>query len=162
MSVEIKNHKAEFVAELNAAFTEALEKIGMVAESYAKTKCPVDTGFLRNSITHAIEGQGAAISGYTDNSGSQTGVYTGTADGGGADIVKSVYVGTNLDYAVYVELGTGEFATGGGGRPTPWVYQDASGKWHRTSGQKAQPFLKPAATDYADIYRAIFESTLKG
>ena len=33
----------------------ALEEIGLVAEGYAKRLCPVDTGRLRNSITHAID-----------------------------------------------------------------------------------------------------------
>jgi hypothetical protein len=144
MSVEIKDHKDEFVEALNSAFMNALEKIGMVAESYAKAKCPVDTGFLRNSITHAIEGQGAAITEYTDNSGSQTGTYSGIAGGGSADIVKSVYIGTNVEYAVDVELGTGIYATGGGG----------------SSGQKARPYLKPAATEHADHYKMVFLSEL--
>ena len=33
-------------------------------------------------------------------------------------------VGTNIEYAPYVELGTGLFATDGDGRKTPWSYQD--------------------------------------
>ena len=42
-----------------------------------------------------------------------------------------------------------------------WGIQDAQGNWHRTSGQKAQPFLKPAATEHADKYRAIMKDALK-
>ena len=53
-------------------------------------------------------------------------------------------VGTNVEYAPYVEIGTGIYSTQGGGRQTPWVYQDANGEWHRTSGSKPQPFMKPA------------------
>ena len=47
----------------------------------------------------------------------------------------SACVGTNSEYGAYVEFGTGKHVSGG--RPTPWVYQDANGNWHRTNGQKA-------------------------
>lgn len=53
-------------------------------------------------------------------------------------------VSTNVEYAPYVEIGTGIYSSEGGGRQTPWVYQDAKGQWHRTSGQKPHPFMKPA------------------
>ena len=53
-------------------------------------------------------------------------------------------VGTNVEYAPYVEIGTGIYSTEGNGRQTPWSYQDARGEWHTTSGMAAQPFLKPA------------------
>ena len=52
---------------------------------------------------------------------------------------ETVYVGTNVEYAPYVEFGTGKFAEGGGGRPTPWSYQDDKGNWHTTNGMKPQP-----------------------
>lgn len=54
------------------------------------------------------------------------------------------WVSTNVEYAPYVEIGTGIYSSEGGGRQTPWVYQDAKGEWHRTSGSKPQPFMKPA------------------
>lgn len=50
---------------------------------------------------------------------------------------------TPLEYAPYVEYGTGLFAEEGG-RSTPWIYKDDKGEWHRTSGQKPQPFMRPA------------------
>lgn len=53
-------------------------------------------------------------------------------------------VGTNVEFAPYVELGTGLFAAKGNGRQTPWTYQDAKGEWHTTIGQHPQPFLQPA------------------
>lgn len=53
-------------------------------------------------------------------------------------------VGTNKEYAPYVEYGTGIFASEGNGRDTPWSYQDDEGNWHTTVGQKPQPFLEPA------------------
>lgn len=54
------------------------------------------------------------------------------------------YVGTNVEYAVYVEFGTGEFAENGRGRKGGWVYQDPSGEWFFTYGQAPQPYLRPA------------------
>ena len=50
---------------------------------------------------------------------------------------------TPLEYAPYVEYGTGLFAEEGG-RSTPWVYKDDKGEWHKTSGQKPHPFMRPA------------------
>lgn len=71
----------------------------------------------------------------------------------------AVYVGTNSEYGPYVELGAGKFCPGG--RRTPWVYQDAKGRWHRTEGRRAQPFLKPAVADHSGTYRSIIEGEMK-
>ena len=57
MSVTIHDHSAEVSAEIKAALLRGLEKCGLVAEGYAKKLCPVDTGNLRNSITHMIDEQ---------------------------------------------------------------------------------------------------------
>lgn len=51
---------------------------------------------------------------------------------------------TPLEYAPYVEFGTGLFAESGGRADVPWSYQDDSGEWHSTSGQHPQPFMRPA------------------
>lgn len=76
--VEVRQDNTdEFRDGLDAALTRALEKVGLVAEGYAKRLCPVDTGRLRNSITHVL-------------------------DPGG----RAVQVGTNVEYGPYVELGT--------------------------------------------------------
>lgn len=73
MSVTIQDHSAEVSTEIKAALLRGLEKIGLVAEGYAKNLCPVDTGNLRNSITHVVD------------------------EGGDA-----VYIGTNSEYGAYV------------------------------------------------------------
>jgi phage gpG-like protein len=70
-----------------------MKKACLLVENDAKRNCPVDTGRLRQSITHRIEGS--------------TGI-----------------VGTNVEYAPYVEYGTGKHALGGNGRKTPWAYTD--------------------------------------
>lgn len=67
----------------------------------------------------------------------------------------TAYIGSNVEYAAYVELGTGKYYPGG--RKTPWTYQDGNGEWHMTNGQRAQPFLKPAIEDNLEQYRAIIK-----
>ena len=67
-------------------------------------------------------------------------------------------VGTNVEYGVYVEYGTGVFNPG---RLTPWRYQDASGEWHTTTGQKPQPFLVPALDSNRDKILNIFKEKVK-
>lgn len=87
----------------------ALDAVGMQASSLAKMelqKSPmrVDTGLLRNSITHAVSGKPAAIGGYSadtpkkgrENSGS----YAGNAPPPETPEKPAVYVGTNVEYAV--------------------------------------------------------------
>ena len=54
MKITFEDHSAEVLGALDAAVGRALEKCGLVAEGYAKKLCPVDTGNLRNSITHTV------------------------------------------------------------------------------------------------------------
>jgi len=65
-TVDITDNSAEVRAALEQATARALEIIGGKIESYAKGLVPVDTGALRNSITHAVDGDtviaGSAIS----------------------------------------------------------------------------------------------------
>lgn len=65
---------------------------------------------------------------------------------------------TPLEYAPYVEFGTGLFAEEGGRSDVPWHYQDDEGNWHSTSGQKPHPFLRPALENN----RAKIKKILKG
>jgi HK97 gp10 family phage protein len=65
---------------------------------------------------------------------------------------------TPLEYAPYVEYGTGLFAEEGGRKDVPWVYQDDKGEWHSTRGQKPQPFMRPALDENREeIMRIIKE-----
>ena len=68
---------------------------------------------------------------------------------------KTVTIGSNLFYSVYVELGTGIFAEKGNGRKTPWVWKDFNGKWHFTRGMAPRPFLRPAVEEHIDELREI-------
>jgi hypothetical protein len=61
-----------------------------------------------------------------------------------------------------VELGTGQYATTGGGTTKPsWVYQDEFGQFHRAYPQKPRPYLKPAAADHSEEFRNILKESLE-
>lgn len=130
MIVEITDNSGLVKEEMLAAALRALEECGLVGEGYAKLLQIPDTGNLRNSITHQV-----------------------------VPSEPAVYIGTNVEYAAYVELGTGKYYPGG--RQEPWVYQDAKGQWHLTHGQRAQPFIKPAVADHPQQYKGIIEGEMK-
>ena len=106
MNVQFTDNSKEIIEAMQQATVRALEKCGLTAEGYAKKLAPVDTGNLRNSITHDVD-----------------------------DGEPAAYIGTNVEYAPYVCLGT--------------------------IHMKAQPFLKPAVNDHKDEYRKILENSLK-
>lgn len=57
----IQDNTEEVLEAIAKAKKAALKAIGMTAETYAKEITPVDTGRLRNSITHVTEGDTAYI-----------------------------------------------------------------------------------------------------
>lgn len=67
---------------------------------------------------------------------------------------------TPLEYAPYVEYGTGLYAEGGGRKDVPWRYQDDEGNWHTTSGQHPQPFMRPALDENREKVTRILEEGL--
>lgn len=70
---------------------------------------------------------------------------------------------TPLEYAPYVEYGTGLFAEEGGRKDVPWHYKDDEGVWHSTSGQHPQPFLRPALNENRqEILRMLQEGITNG
>ena len=115
---------------------QTMGKACAIVERSAKQKAPKDTGALRRSITSKIE--------VVDDS-----------------IVGIVF--TPLEYAPYVEYGTGLFAEEGGRIDVPWNYQDDKGEWHSTSGQKPQPYMRPALNENREeILRIIKEGLISG
>ena len=83
----------------------AAEIIGGMAESHAKEACPVDTGNLRNSITHATEDSG-----------------------------HTVVIGSDVEYAPYVELGTVKMSP--------------------------RPYLRPAIENHIPEYQSVIQAVL--
>lgn len=54
MNFEIKDNSEKFKEEMKAKVKNALDAIGMQAVGYAQGAAPVDTGRLRNSISHEV------------------------------------------------------------------------------------------------------------
>ena len=104
MSYTYKDNTDEVLSALEKAKKRGLEAIGLVAEGHAKKLTPVDTGRLRNSISHATDDEAA-------------------------------YIGTNVEYGPYVELGS------------PTI--------------KAHHMLQKAATDHTDEYKRLMEDSMK-
>ena len=107
MSAKIdKNNTDEIKQAVNEQLLKALETIGLVAEGYAIKKAPYKTNRLRGSITHGV-----------------------------SEEEKCAYIGTNVEYAPYVEYGT--------------------------TKMKPRPFLKPAVVDHIAEYKQIMEEELR-
>lgn len=117
ISVKVQHNNIDPVMQkTNDSINSALEMIGIEAEKFAKALCPVGTpestgiagymgGTLRNSIAHQVVMQETAV-----------------------------YVGTNVEYAPYVELGTSKMAK--------------------------RPYLKPAIEDHIEHYKQIISDQL--
>ena len=76
-SVKVTSHVKEVIEAKNDAIARALEAIGIQAEGDVAELAPVDTGRLRDSITHEVD-----------------------------ESEEAVYIGTNVEYAAYQEYGT--------------------------------------------------------
>lgn len=76
-SVKVTSHVKEVIEAKNDAIARALEAVGIQAEGDVASLAPVDTGRLRDSITHETHAE-----------------------------EESVYVGTNVEYGKYQEYGT--------------------------------------------------------
>ena len=104
MSYTYKDNTDEVLSALERAKNRGLEAIGLTAEGYAKKDTPVDTGRLRNSISHATDEEAA-------------------------------YIGTNVEYAPYVELGA--------------------------RGRNGKHMLQKSATEHTDEYKRLMEDSMK-
>ncbi len=105
MSYTYKDSTDEVLSALEKAKKRGLEAIGLAAEGHAKKYEPaVDTGRLRNSISHATDDEAA-------------------------------YIGTNVEYAPYIELGA--------------------------RGKEGLHFLQKAASNHTDEYKRLMEDSMK-
>lgn len=68
---------------------------------------------------------------------------------------------TPLEYAPYVEYGTGLYAESGGRTDVPWFYVDEQGQWHITSGQHPQPYMRPALEENREEIIRMLKGALK-
>lgn len=110
-------------------FIAALKKACALVERSARQKAPKGNGALRNSIQSRVE-----------NDGNPVGI-----------------VFTPLEYAPYIEYGTGLFAEEEGRQDVPWHYQDDEGNWHSTSGMKPHPYMRPALEENREEIKRILK-----
>lgn len=101
MQITLTDNRNAIIRDLEDKIKDALKDAGLWVEGQAKLNTPVDTGYLRGSITHKLAGD------------------------------KQVQIGSDVEYAIYVEKGT--------------------------SKQKAQPYLTPAVENNIAEIKRIFE-----
>lgn len=114
---------------INSGALQGLEACGIQIENYTRTNITnngsVDTGLLRNSIAHVVP--------KSKN-----------------DDLR-VYVGTNVYYAPYVEMGH---------RQNVGQYVPKLGKRLVAPFVRAKPYLRPAFTEHLQEYKEIIEAYL--
>lgn len=149
--IKITDNSGEILRQFEQSLQIALEAVGTQAESHAKQVISDSLVYGNTDLTKYGE---------KDNSRVDTGRLRNSV---AHTVVKhDAYIGSNLEYAPYHELGTGIYASQAGGRQTPWVYYDRKGKAHKTRGLYPIHFLKKAASEHSEEYKAIIEKILKG
>lgn len=149
--VEFEDNSEEILRMFAKVRSDALDLMGQKAVGYAKKLCPV--------------GNVDSVGGWAKNNKSGKAVYRGgtlrnsiTYEVSGDELL----IGSNVEYAPYVELGTGPHF-----KPPPeWEQFDAPrGKGIGHSYVKPRPFLRPAIEDhkreYEDIFRRVIEGKIK-
>ena len=143
MKVTVTDNSRKYLSALQFATLRGLETIGLTAEKHAKKKLTREvytgkkpyklTGRLRNSITFAVSGEPANIQSYSGDHGEPGGNYSGTAP---KDKNMAVYIGSGVDYAIGIELGT-----------------------HRRAG--GVHFLQDAAQNHSEEYKQLMKQSLQ-
>lgn len=132
------DHTEEVLNALEQAAQRALEIIGINAEKYAKYLCP--TGSEKTT----------GIKGYRGGTLKNSITYS-VGD-------KTVAIGSNVEYAPYVELGTGSNFS----PPPDWEHFEVPpSKGIGKAYVDPRPYLRPAIEDHLDEYKDIIKSELQ-
>lgn len=102
--IKIADKSDELKTLLENASKKALMRCGMQGAEMVADVTHVQGGLLRNSITYALGGESAAKGSYKSDDGKTSGTYDGKAPDDGQ---PSVYIGTNVEYAVIEETKPG-------------------------------------------------------
>lgn len=114
------SHVANVVSALERLKPIALEKVGIKAEKYAKALAPVGTP------------ESTGIPGYIGGTLRNSIIHEVVGD--------AVYIGTNVEYAPYQELGTR----------------------YMSPANHGKGYLRPAISDHENLYNKIINDTMKG
>jgi len=143
MGVEVSSNVRHVKKAVLSQMEKAARMIGGTVEGHAKELCPVDTGLLRNSITFAIGGNPVENPSYKSNRTDRDGKAVAEKQGVYADSAPedrenqvTVYVGSNVVYATYQELGAPNI------------------------NLPARPFLRPAFENFTGEIEQIFQATI--
>ena len=134
MKVDYKDNSQQVLSALEKGKRNALTAIGATAETHTKDNITaddlIDTGRLRNSITYAT-GDYLGVGTYTDNKKKKY------SDAKARNTPKDdeVAIGTNVEYAPYLELGTKKIT--------------------------AHHYLKRAVTEHKDEYKNLTVQAIK-
>lgn len=159
----LSDRRNEVKDKVDEAIKTALKAVGAQASSRARDEITrvgaIDTGLLRNSITFALAGETPKVTTYHaafGNNRKKDGTrYTARASkAGSVNIGKpygkapdygyknnAVYIGTNVFYAPYVEMGTRNS--------------------HGGVKMAARPYLKPAVENHQAEYQQILTEALQ-
>lgn len=113
------------------ALGKGMDKVVSMIQRSAKSLCPVDTGLLHESIVTSRQ----------DTENEVTGK-----------------VSTNVEYAVYVEYGTGQQ---GAQSPSPPKSPEDVSYREDWAGMEAKPYMYPALTENMDNIRDTLANALK-
>ncbi|MDO4377986.1 MAG: HK97 gp10 family phage protein [Erysipelotrichia bacterium] len=114
-NVKFEDFRLEVFAKLDEKAGAFLEEAKDSIASQASRNSPVDTGALKASF--------------------QTDSFVDEQE-------KTAYVGSSLEYAIWQEFGTGEYALNGNGRKGGWAYKDPkTGKTIFTHGNRPMRML---------------------
>ena len=140
--VKVDNREKVF-RELKSVCEKTLNEIGDAAIEHIRETVPVDTGALRDSYMKDVDAAN-----------------------------KRLRVGSPLEYAPFVELGTGpnyeqppgwvtNLAQMGHHDVDPWWYLGDDGEWHQGWFVRSQPHLRPAFLNHVKEYKDIFKKNLQ-
>lgn len=131
MTVDFKDNSGAVLNAFQSAVEKALEECGLVAEGYAKKLAPVDTGNLRNSISHKVDPEEPAV-----------------------------YIGSNSLYAAYQEFGTGIYTDGGRDTPWVYQDEKGNWHWTRGNKAQPflKPAVADHTKTYSNIIKSELEN----
>jgi hypothetical protein len=133
MSVEFHDYRIQCKAIIRDHAEQFLEEAASEIESAAARNTPVDSGQLKGAWTHVVD---------VDN--------------------LEATIGNPLEYSIWVEMGTGEYAMEGKGRKGGWKYKDDQGKWRFTYGMKPVRMLHNAFVSLKNPIQNLAKSIFGG